>query len=232
MRFAVVLSLLFACAGVPAQNPATTSSDVPKVEELNAAQQKAVEDYIRQSERPTGELRWIADRRMVVFSSEALRTLFPGFRFVAVTWITEFDPAAMHKYGIPGPIVETLVLDADGRNRMPKHTGYQEEFGDLLHAERVRVTDATSAAMVRSALTSIYVGWGQDDLRISDLRHENSNWLLGYHEWPFRAISSYEEVREASYYLISVDAMGFVVSGRSVRQVLERRSLSGDGPNH
>lgn len=132
-----------------------------------------------------------------MFSSQALRTLFRRFRFVAVRWITDADAAAFHKYSIPGPMLETLVLDADGKNCMPHHTGYREEFGDLLHAERVKITDATSAAMVRSALVEVYAGGGADDLRTTDLRHENSNWLLGYHEWPFRAISSYEEVRNS-----------------------------------
>jgi hypothetical protein len=231
MRFAIVLTVLLACTTATAQNPATTRSDVPKLEGVNAAQQKAVEEYVQQSERLTGELRVTADRRMV-FSSGVLATLFPRFRFVAIRWITEADPAASHKYNIPGPIVETLVLDEAGRNRMPKHTGYREEFGELLRMERVQVTDATSAAIVRSALVEIYAGGGTDDLRTTDLRHENSNWLLGYHEWPFRAISSYEELREASYYLISVDPSGFVVSGRSVTEVLERRKLNGNAPNH
>ena len=232
MKFVIILTVLLACGSAPAQNPATTRSDVPKLEGLNAGQQRAVEEYVRKNERPTGELRWIADRGMAVFSSEALRTLFPRFRFVAVRWITEANPAAFHKDCIPGPILATLVLDADGKNRMPHHTGYREEFGDLVHAERVKITDATSAAMVRSAFTAIYAGWSADDLRTSDLRHENSNWLLGYHEWPFRPISSYEEVREVSYYLISVDTNGFAVSGRSVTKVLERRKLNGDESNH
>jgi hypothetical protein len=217
------VTVLLACASAPAQNPGTTRSDVPKLEGLDAAQQRAVENYVQQNERPTGELRVIADRRMLVFSSEALRTVFPRFRFVRIRWITDADPAAFHKYSIPGPIVETLVLDEDGRNCLPNRTSDRKEFGDLLHAEHVKVTDATSAAMVRSALSAIDLGWGTEDLRTTDLRHKNSNWLLGYHEWPFRAISSYEEVREASYYLISVDTNGFVVSGRSVREVLERR---------
>jgi len=115
---------------------------------------------------------------------------------------------------------------------MPNRTGDRKEFGDLLHAEHVKVTDATSAAMVRAALSAIDVGWSTDDSRTTDLRHESSNWLLGYHEWPFRAISSSEEVREASYYLISLDKDDFVVSGRTVTEVLERRKLNGDEPNH
>jgi len=65
MRFAIVLTVLLACGSAPAQNRATPGSDVPKLEGLNAAQQRAVEEYVRQNERPTGELRWIADRRII-----------------------------------------------------------------------------------------------------------------------------------------------------------------------
>jgi len=64
------------------------------------------------------------------------------------------------------------------------------------------------------------------------VRHENSNWLLGYQEFPFRAISGYEEIREVSYYLVSVDPDGFVISGRSVIKELERRKLKGADPSH
>jgi len=232
MRFAIALTVFFACGSLAAQSAATTRSGVPRLEGLNFAQQKAVEEYILQNERPTGELRWVADRRMRVFTSEALHTLFPNFRFVAIQWITEADPAAFHKYSIPGPILKTLVLDADGMNRMPNHTGYREEFGDLLREEHVRITDAASAAVVRSALNALYAGGTADDPRTSDVRHENSNWLLGYNEGSFRPISMYEEIREVSYYLVAVDADGYVVSGRSVTRVVERRKLNADSPNH
>ena len=52
MRFAIVLTVLLACSGALAQNPVTTRSDVPKLEGLNDAQQRAVEEYVRQNERP------------------------------------------------------------------------------------------------------------------------------------------------------------------------------------
>jgi hypothetical protein len=236
MRFAILLTALFICGGVQGQTSSAGSSDqVRRLDGLNVEQQNAVDDYIRQHERPTDELRVIADRhRIAVFSSEALRTLFPQYKFVAVTWIYETDPSALSKYSIPGPTLHTLVLDAKGKECMSNHTGYQEEFGDLLRAKRVKVTDARSAALVRSALTEIYgTGMSSDDLRTMDLRHENSKWLLGYHEWPFRAISSHEQVREASYYLISVGVHGFVLSGRLVTEVLERRKLDeADATNH
>ena len=234
MRCAALLIALFACGTAQGQNSPAVNLDTPKLEELNAAQQKAVDDYVRQHERPTDELRVTADRnRIAVRSSEALRTLFPRYRFVAVTWTYQVDPGALSKYSLPGSTFHTLVLDDKGRNCMPNRTGDLEEFAELLRDQRIKVTDKTSAALVRSALTEIYgFGMSLDDLRSTDRPQDNSKWLLGYREWPFRAISSYEEVREASYYLLSVDASGLVVSGRLVNEVLERRKLKGDGPNH
>jgi len=232
MRIALIPTIFLACGSLASQNLATLQSGVPKLEGLNPAQQLAVEDYVRQHERPTGEIRWIANRRMQVFSSDALRALFPSLRFLAITWITEADEAALHKYSIPGPILETVVLDTNGKDRMPHHTGYGEEFGDLMRAEHIKITDATSAAVVRSALRALSAGTSADDLRTTDVRHENSNWLLGYQEFPFRAISGYEEIREVSYYLVSVDPDGFVISGRSVIKELERRKLKGADPSH
>jgi ribosomal protein S13 len=225
MRFAIVLTALSVCGSVQGQDsPAINSGDVQKIERLNSEQEKAVDDYIRQNERPTGELRVVADRnRIAVRSSQAIRALFPRYRFVAVTWIYEADPAAFGKYSIPGPLSHTLVLDENGRNLMPNRTGYLAEYAGLLRAERVKVTDDTWATLVRSALTDIYgIGMGS-----ANLRHGSSEWSLGYQELPFRAISSYEEVREASYYLISVDTNGFVIGGRLVTEVLERRKLRG-----
>lgn len=231
MKCTIALTALLVCGIVQGQTLAAPSSGcVPKPEELNAAQQKAVEDYVHQKERPTGELRVIAARHTVVNNSEALRTLFPRLRFVAIWWVTEADPAAMNKYSIPGPISETLVLDADGRNCMPRRTGYWEEFADLLRAQHIKI-DSKSAAMVRSALMAVYTtGMSSEDRHITGSRGENSQWLLGYNEWPFRAISSYEEVREASYYRLFVDANGLVVNGRLVIEELERRKLNKDAP--
>jgi hypothetical protein len=74
--------------------------------------------------------------------------------------------------------------------------------------------------MVRAALTDIYgIGMGS-----KNLHHGDSEWFLGYREYPFRAISSYEEIREASYYRLTIASDG-VVSGRLVNEVLERRQI-------
>jgi hypothetical protein len=200
---------------------------VHKIDELTPEQQKAVDDYVRQGERPTGEVRILA-KYIAMRSSDALRKLFPRYKFVAVTWVYEADAAAFDNYSIPGPITHTLVLDENGKNVMPKHTGYLDEYADLLRVEKIKVTDEASAALVRSAFTDIY-GIG---ISSTDLRHGNSEWFLGYTEWPFRAISSYEEVRAASYYLVLVDARGQVVSGHLVYDILEQRKLKEDGRTH
>lgn len=228
VRFAIVLTALFLYGSVQGRTSASGSTaPAQRINGLNPDQQKAVDDYVRQGERPTGELRILA-KYIALYSSETLRTLFPRYKFVAVTWIYEADATASHKYSIPGPITHTLVLDENGKNQMPKRTGYLDEYADLLRAEKIKVTDEASAALVRSAFTDIYgIGMGS-----ADLRHGNSEWFLGYKEWPFRAVSSYEEVREASYYLIVVDTSGQVVSGHLVNDVLERRKLKEDGQTH
>jgi hypothetical protein len=223
----ILLSTLLLCAAVLAQTPPNYSPDfspgpLKKIEALNSAQQQAVEDYVRQGERRTGELKVLVDRNGILLrSSEALRTLFPNDRFVAVTWIYEADPRTVKKYSIPGPTVHTLVLDEEGKDCMAHHTGYLEEYGDLLRAHRIKVTDEPSATMVRAAFTDIYgIGMGS-----KNLKHGDSEWFLGYREYPFRAISSYEEVREASYYRLTTDSDGVVTSGRLVNEVLERRGI-------
>ncbi|HLZ35177.1 MAG TPA: hypothetical protein VKP13_14270 [Nitrospira sp.] len=194
---------------------------VKKIQGLNSTQQKAVEAYIQQNERPTGELIIVADRdRIALRSSKALQLLFPKYRFVTVPWVYRGSGSALRKYSIPGTLVHTLVLDNEGRNCMPESSS-DKGYGELLRAERIKVTDSSSAALVAAAFTDIYgVGLGPENRR-----HGNSEWFLGYREFPFRHISSYEEVREASYYLVSVDATGTVMDGRLVNDVLERRKI-------
>jgi hypothetical protein len=222
MNLVLVLTVLLLCVVVPGQASFGLNLERLQNAELNSEQQKAVDDYIRQHERPTGDLKVVADRRRItVRSSEALRTLFPHYRFVAVPWLYEAAPEAVHKYSIPWTLTYTLVLDENGRNCMPRRTGAREEYADLLRAERVKLTDEVAAALVTAAYTDIS-GVGMSS---TNLRHRSSDWFLGYSEWPFRAISSYEEVREASYYLISTDSSGFVISGNLVNDVLERRKI-------
>jgi hypothetical protein len=146
--------------------------------------------------------------------------LFPNYRFVAVTSVYQASPDATTKFSIPGPLTYVLVLDQDGKDGMPNRTGYLEEYGDLLRAQKIKITDEASAVLVRSALTDIY-GFGMGP---KNLRQSESEWFLGYREYPFRAISSYEEIREASYYRLTTDSDGTVISGRMV-EVLERRRI-------
>src|SRR6185437_786018 len=202
---------------------------VPRIEGLTPKQQEAVDDYVRHGEVPTGDLRIVAVRSHIgEHTSEALRRLFPKYRFVAVTWIYEADAAAFHKYSIPGPITYTLVLDENGNNAMPKRTGDMREYADLLRGEKIKVTDEVSAALVRSAFIDIY----STGMSSTNLRHGNSEWFLGYQEWPFRAISGHEEIREASYYLIVVDVSGRGVGGQLVNLVLARSKLKEEGQTH
>ena len=234
-----LFAILLLSAGVQAQTPPYLASTflkepdfsagpLKKIEGLNPAQQQAVDDYVQKGERRTGELKVLADRNGITLrSSDALRALFPNYRFVSVLWVYQADPQARNKYSIPGPLSFTLALDANGKNAMPNRTGYLEEYGDLLRAQRIKVTDEASAVLVRSSLSDIY-GFGMGD---KNIRHGESQWYVGYREYPFRAISSYEEVREASYYLIKTDSDGVVKSGRLVNEVLERRKIDSTVPS-
>jgi hypothetical protein len=193
-----------------------------KIPGLTAEQQEAVEAYVQAAERRTGELEILIDRNQImVRSSEALGFLLPDLRLVSVTSLYRAKSAAAKKYSIPGPLTYVLVLDQDGKNAMPKRTGYLEEYGELLHVRAIKVADQASAALVRAALVDIY-GFGMG----TDIRHRPSAWYIGYQEHPFRAISSSQEVREASYYLLTTGADGLVIHGRLVNEVLQRRKIN------
>jgi len=232
-KSATLWSALFLCIGAYAQAPTSmipelsneadfSSGPLRKIEGLNSAQQKAVEDYIHRAERRNGDLRILVDRNQIVSrSSEALHRLFPDDRFVAVTSVYQVTSDAAKKYSIPGPLTYTLTLDQNGMDIMPRRTGYLEEFGALLHSRGIRVDDVTSAALVRSAMQEIY-GFGMGG---EDVRRGESQWYLGYHEYPWRPISSYEEIREASYYVLITNAEGVVTNGRLVNEVIERRKM-------
>ena len=237
MKSAALLTALLICVGMQAQAPTSVIAGFPqpdfspgplrKIEGLNSAQQAAVEDYIRRTERRTGELKILIDRNQVSpRTSEALQKLFPDDRFVAVTSVYEATTDAAKKYSIPGPLTYTLALDQHGTDAMPNRTGYMDEYGALLHSHAIKISDEASAALVGSAMQDIY-GFGMGG---KDVRHGDSQWYLGYDEHPWRAISSYEEIREASYYLVNRNAEGLVMSGRLVNQVLERRKTTSD-PN-
>src|SRR5579864_6930270 len=232
MKTILFAALLFSAA-IQAQTPPYLASSfvkepdfsagpVKKIDGLNPGQQQAVADHVQKIERRAGELKVLVDRNGILLrSSEALRTLFPNYRFVAVTSVYQASPDATTKFSIPGPLTYVLVLDQDGKGGMPNHTGYLEEYGDLLRAQKIKVTDEASAVLVRSALTDIY-GFGMGS---KNLRQSKSEWFLGYREYPFRAISSYEEIREASYYRLKTDSDGNVINGRMVNEVLERRRI-------
>jgi len=78
------------------------------------------------------------------------------------------------------------------------------------------------ACEVARAFADIY---GHGLSLCNDLRRSSSEWLLGYREMPFRPVSSYEEVREAYYYRLTVGSSGVVLNGTYVCKVLERRKI-------
>jgi hypothetical protein len=113
----------------------------------------------------------MADRKRISLrSSEALRAFFPKYRFVTIAWTYRASAAALAKYNVPiNPLFETFVLDRNGRNCTPKPIANQAEYADFLHAERIKVSDEASAALVTSAFTDIYgVRMGSTNLHYGD----------------------------------------------------------------
>ena len=195
------------------------------LETLNAAQRETVDRFVLEHERPTGELKVLAERHgIAVQSSAALRHLFPHSRFVVIPWNFQLDPAAKHLYSVPGGIYDVLAISDEGLQESVLHSsGNHEEFGVFLRHHRVKVKNKTMACEVSRARADIY----RSGLSLcSDVRLNSSQWLLSYTEMPFRPISSYEEVREAYYYRLELDSSGVVLSGRYICETLERRKIA------
>jgi len=191
---------------------------------LNAAQRETVDRFVLEHERPTGELKLLAERRgLTVRSSVALRHLFPHSRFVVVPWIFQLDPNAKNLYSIPFGLYDLLAISDEGRQESIFHSsGNQDEFGLFLHDHRVKIRNKAIACEVSMARADIY---GAGLSLCNDVRRSSSEWRLSYKETPFRPVSSYEEVREAYYYRLRVDSRGFVLDGKLVIDTLERRKI-------
>jgi hypothetical protein len=218
-----VLVLFAALAYANAQGDGVTMprEEFPGLGALNAAQRETVDRFVLDHERPTGELKLLAERgETAARSSVALRYLFPHSRFVVVPWTLRADPAAKHLYSIPLGLYDVLAISDPGQHESTFHSsGNQEEFGLFLHDHRVKVRNKTEACEVARALADIYGG----GLSLcNDVRHSSSEWRLSYKEMPFRPISSYEQVREAYYYRLRVDSRGVVLDGKLVADTLER----------
>ena len=196
---------------------------------LNAAQRETVDRYVLENERPTGELKRLADRGYIaVRSSVALRHLFPHSRFVVVPWIFQLDPGAQNLYSIPFGLYDVLAISDEGRLESIFHSsGNQEEFGMFLRNHRVKVRNKTMLCEVARTRVDIYGGGGLS--LCNDVRRSSSEWILGYTEMPFRPVSSYEEERDAYYYRLRVDSSGIVLDGKYVCDTLERRKIDNAG---
>jgi len=221
-----VLVLLAAVAYANAQGDSVA---MPREElrlgALNAAQRETVDKFLLEHERPTGELKLLAERGgTAVRSSVALRQLFPHSRFVVVPWNLRVDPAAEHVYSIPFGLYDVLAISDRGQHESTFHSsGNQEEFGLFLHDHRVKVRNKTMACAVARALADIY---GRSGLSLcNNVKSSSSEWRLSYTETRFRPISSYEQVREAYYYRLRVDSRGVVLDGKLVADTLERRKI-------
>jgi hypothetical protein len=195
---------------------------------LTAAQRKAVDTFVLEHQRPTGDLRQLADRGgMGVRSSAALRRLFSHSRFVVVPWVLQAESSAKNMYSIPYGLYDVLAINDEGQQEATFHSsGNHEEFGLFLHNHRVKVRNESMACEVAKALAAIY---GAGLSTCNDVRRSSSEWLLSYKEMPFRPVSSNEEVREAYYYRMGVDSGGLVLRGTLVCETLERRKIDKAG---
>jgi len=219
-----VLVLFAALAYANAQGDGVTMprEEFPGLGALNAAQGETVDRFVLDHERPTGELKLLAERGgTAVRSSVALRYFFPHSRFVVVPWTLRADPAAKHLYSIPFGLYDVLAISDTGQHESTFHSsGNQEEFGLFLHNHRVKVRNKTEACEVARALADIY---GPTGLSLcNNVKSSSSEWRLSYTETRFRPISSYEQVREAYYYRLRVDSRGVVLDGKLVADTLER----------
>jgi hypothetical protein len=210
-------------ADAQADSVSISAGKMPRLIGLNAAQRETVAKFVLEHERPTGELKRLAERGWITVRTSAVLThLFPHSRFVEVPWIFQLDPAAKNLYSIPSGLFDVLAISDQGPQESTFHSsGNATEFGLFLHAHHVKVRNKTIADEVARAFTDIY----GLSLCCNDLRHSQSEWYLGYRELPFRPVSSYEEERDAFYYRLTVDSNGLVLNGTLVNNVLERRRI-------
>ncbi len=216
----IVLAIWYAVSPDFARPQLTIHS---QLDELSAAQRQAVNDYIGKNERPVGELRIMAQRgQIVVRSSKVLGEVFPQYRFVVFPWCYQVAPEAKDRYQIPGELFDILALDANAKSQYVFYSsGNQEQFGDFLKARQVNIRTDEDAARFAAALTDIYAKGS----RSTNLHHNPTEWYLAYQEFPFRAISGEEEIREAYYFHLRTDGSGRVLGGRLESEVLERRRI-------
>jgi hypothetical protein len=234
LRFAAgfVLAISAAVAQVSPGGPAGTWFDVTSVRpgfapltSLNTPQRRALEEFISQNERPTGDQKRLADRnRAGVLSAKILRELFPAYSFVKVPWEYQVEPGSLAKYSIPAPgaVFTVVALNDGGDHRFVFHSsGNREEYAAFLRGQRIRVTDETADRL--SAAEAELYGNGSGPTK----RYARFEWRLGCQETPLHAISSSEEERGAYFYQLLIDANDFVESGRLLYEVIERRKRSG-----
>ena len=215
------MNLISVCLLAAALYGCTPSGDahVPKqVSELNAKQQRSLQDYIRQYERPTGDLKILANRRRLqIRTSKTLQQVFPRYSFVVVPWEYRAEPGNPRGFSIPGGLYSVVALRDDGDRFVFYSTGNRQEYAEFLRLRRIRFNEET-AVQLWAAHHDLY-GMSEG---APPKRYGNSEWRFGYQE-SVNVVSESEEERVAYYYQLHVDASDMVIDGRFVAETLERR---------
>ncbi len=113
-----------------------------------------------------------------VLSFDSLKTLFPEYRFFAVSWSERPAPGKEREaIGLAFGLETTLVCDATGKAiKEVHHTGNYEAFGELLNAAKVAIRTDDDARLVWKAFCDIHQKHWQKQpaIKIND-----KTWHLG-----------------------------------------------------
>jgi hypothetical protein len=82
-----------------------------------------------------------------VLQFDSLKTLFPQYRFFAVSWSERPTPGKLESLGIDLGV--TLVIDGQGKRvKELQHNGDYEAFGELLKTAKIAIRNDTDAKLV------------------------------------------------------------------------------------
>ena len=125
-------------------------------------------------------------------------------------------------YSIPVGMYTVLVFNNNGQEQsILEGFGNYEGFAFFLQANAIKVESFEDASKIWKAFCEIFQKpWSQDCLFPQET--ENS-WKLCPTTTDFRAVSSYEAVKEEYYYLLELNEAKAVVKGKLVSKVVERR---------
>jgi len=191
---------------------------------INERQEKWLNEYIKQKEEKNedGAYLDVQESYINLIKSEVLSELFKDYIFVGVPYKYKVPKGKKHLYSIPGGLYETIAIDTNGSNTYVffGHGNY-EEFANFLHGHRIKLNTTEDAKKIWKAFCDIHKkGWQGDFIQI-----DKNKWKLARQVYDFRAISSYEEIKEEYYYLLELAEDKTVVSGRLHSDVVEKRNI-------